>query len=357
VDRGPAGVELLLTLYALKMLYPKHLFLHRGNHEQDYVNKTYNFESQVLQKYNVELYDLIQDTFGQLPLGCVLSEKVFIIHGGLPEDTSLDVADFKKLPKLRDVPVGKNKTTKEEKIIEDLLWGDPRDRRGIKPSKRGAGVEWGPDITSSFMARNSLDLLVRSHELVAEGFQLTHDNQVMTIFSASYYCSSNTNKGAFLVFEDGSDFKAPSVVQFYSQAFSAKDNVLKSCVKETLEKLRERIFQNRHGLLLEFSQRDTELCGAVTPRDWCTAMATALAIQIEWSGMIAYLAKIEENGKILYVKFLDRYKIKRIKKDDEDEEEKEEKNNQEEAQAHDKRRVYEIVYGCKHNRRCLRCCR
>lgn len=85
-----------------------------------------------------------------------------------------------------------------EKLIQGILWSDPRgillkynnhwnnyasstDRKGTKTSKRGAGVEFGPDITAAFMARSNLDLIVRSHEMVEEGYKLTHDGCIMTV--------------------------------------------------------------------------------------------------------------------------------------------------------------------------------
>ena len=47
VDRGPAGIEVLITLYALKIAFPNNFYLNRGNHEQTRLNARYNFEDQV----------------------------------------------------------------------------------------------------------------------------------------------------------------------------------------------------------------------------------------------------------------------------------------------------------------------
>ena len=37
------------------------------------------------------------------------------------------------------------------------------------------------------------------HKCVQEGFEVTHDERVITLFSASRYCGKCTNKGAYLI--------------------------------------------------------------------------------------------------------------------------------------------------------------
>lgn len=47
MDRGSFSVEVILTLFAFKALYPQHLHLARGNHESKGMNKIYGFEGEV----------------------------------------------------------------------------------------------------------------------------------------------------------------------------------------------------------------------------------------------------------------------------------------------------------------------
>ena len=52
VDRGPKGCEIVATLCAFKVLYPKYVFLNRGNHEARAQNAWMGFDEELLGKYN-----------------------------------------------------------------------------------------------------------------------------------------------------------------------------------------------------------------------------------------------------------------------------------------------------------------
>lgn len=62
----------------------------------------------------------------------------------------------------------------------------------------------GPDITKTFLQKNGLELVVRSHEVKEEGYEVAHDGHLITVFSAPNYCDQMGNKGAFVKF-NGSD--------------------------------------------------------------------------------------------------------------------------------------------------------
>jgi len=105
----------------------------------------------------------------------------------------------------------RNRQPPDEGLMCELLWSDPQEFPGRAPSKRGVGVAFGPDVTHAFLAHNNLDLLVRSHEVKEEGYQVEADGKLITIFSAPNYCDSVGNKGALIRF--GSDM-VPKFIQF-----------------------------------------------------------------------------------------------------------------------------------------------
>ena len=93
----------------------------------------------------------------------------------------------------------------------ECLWSDPCDQDGRHPSKRGVGVQFGPDVAARFLDDNNLskfimvlsffaEMLVRSHEVKQEGFEYQKGGRVLTVFSAPNYCDQMGNKGAFIRF-------------------------------------------------------------------------------------------------------------------------------------------------------------
>jgi len=43
-------------------------------------------------------------------------------------------------------------------------------------------------VSHAFLNNNKLELLVRSHEMKQEGYEVEHEGKVITIFSAPNYC-------------------------------------------------------------------------------------------------------------------------------------------------------------------------
>ena len=154
IDRGAFGVETIITLMAFKILYPNHFFMNRGNHEDINVNNRYGFKIEVaFDKYDSEVYDYFSEFFRFLPLGHIVNNKIIVIHGGLFSKEGVTINELKKMNRNIDVPT--------EGLMTELLWSDPRDEKGWKPSDRGAGVYFGEDVTEKFLSENNLTLLIR----------------------------------------------------------------------------------------------------------------------------------------------------------------------------------------------------
>lgn len=65
--------------------------------------------------------------------------------------------------------------------VFDILWSDPQHNEGCQPNGlRGAGTYFGPDVTHSFLQKNKLVFLVRSHECKHDGYEMVHGGKVIS---------------------------------------------------------------------------------------------------------------------------------------------------------------------------------
>ncbi|WPH04250.1 serine/threonine-protein phosphatase t [Acrodontium crateriforme] len=199
VDRGSWSTEIALLLYAYKWLRPDKFFLNRGNHETDDMNRMYGFEGECKAKYNERVFKLFSESFSALPLATLIGDKYLTLHGGLFSDDNTSLDDIRKLNRHNQRQPG------QSGLMMEMLWTDPQTAPGRGPSKRGVGLQFGPDVTKRFCEKNGLDAIIRSHEVRMEGYEEEHDGKCITVFSAPKYCDSTENKGAYINIE--SDLK------------------------------------------------------------------------------------------------------------------------------------------------------
>lgn len=213
VDRGSWSTEVVLLLYAYKWLFPRAFFLNRGNHETDDMNRVYGFEGECKAKYNDRVFKLFSESFSALPLATLIASKFLTLHGGLFSDDKTSLDDIRKLNRHQQRQPG------QQGLMMEMLWTDPQTAPGRGPSKRGVGLQFGPDVTKRFCEANGLEAVIRSHEVRMEGYEVEHDGRCVTgelrrstsigrlmggliviglVFSAPKYCDATENKGAYI---------------------------------------------------------------------------------------------------------------------------------------------------------------
>jgi len=204
VDRGYFSVETVSLLFALKCRWPHRITILRGNHESRQITQVYGFYDECLRKYgNANAWRYFTNAFDSLPLCALVDKKIFCLHGGL-SPTLEELASIQQIDRKQEPPT--------DGPMCDLLWSDPQENTGWVLSFRGAGYNFGPDISKTFLHTNDMTKIARAHQLMPEGYSETHDEKVVTVFSAPNYCYKCGNQAAIMQIEsDGAD---PTYVKF-----------------------------------------------------------------------------------------------------------------------------------------------
>jgi diadenosine tetraphosphatase ApaH/serine/threonine PP2A family protein phosphatase len=196
VDRGINSCEVILLLLSLKLLYPEHLLLLRGNHESPSMARSYGFATECTEKYSPLLFWDIMDCFGALPIAAVVNGNL-CVHGGISHryETLDDIAQSEK-----------NFGGEVENVVVDLLWSDPSiDLDEFGPSPRGAGSLYGAVAVRRFLKRNRLQRIIRAHESCPKGYEFPfRDDTVVTIFSSYDYCGMSNDAAVAILSASGS---------------------------------------------------------------------------------------------------------------------------------------------------------
>ncbi|XP_030627747.1 serine/threonine-protein phosphatase with EF-hands 1 [Chanos chanos] len=427
VDRGKKSMEIIIILFAFLLLYPDHMHLNRGNHEDHIMNLRYGFTKEVMQKYKAhgrDILQLLQDVFSLLPVATVIDNKVLIVHGGISDNTDLDflssveryrVKSALRLPKrsldhlevvssrsssrqgrvglesprslgrssrasrkrkshltrqascssssssssssslcsprllsrntsrntLRNTAMNTPRNTprktpqhppspslpsptdmlqvpfldsimslappepsREEmewRQIVDLLWSDPKCQNGCSPNTfRGGGCYFGPDVTQRLLQKHGFCLLIRSHECKQEGYELCHDGQVITIFSASNYYEEGSNRGAYI--KIGPEL-VPRFFQ-YQVSRSTRKLTLHQRVSvaegSALKALQEKLFAHRSELMAGFQQYDKNNTGRISTGEWATVVESVLKMDLPWRTLRPRLVRLAPDGNVEY---------------------------------------------------------
>ncbi|XVF05069.1 hypothetical protein REPUB_Repub05bG0139600 [Reevesia pubescens] len=199
VDRGQHSLETITLLLALKVEYPNNVHLIRGNHEAADINALFGFRIECIERMGerdgIWAWHRINRLFNWLPLAALIEKKIICMHGGIGRSIN-HVEQIENLQRPITMEAGSI-------VLMDLLWSDPTENdsvEGLRPNARGPGlVTFGPDRVMEFCNNNDLQLIVRAHECVMDGFERFAQGHLITLFSATNYCGTANNAGAILV--------------------------------------------------------------------------------------------------------------------------------------------------------------
>ena len=194
VDRGKQSLETICLLLAYKIKFPNKVYLLRGNHESSVTNRIYGFYDECKRRYNVRLWRNFTELFNYLPVAALIDEKILCMHGGLSPDLR-NISSISEISRPTDIP--------DSGLLCDLLWSDPdKEVLEFDENDRGVSVVFGEKIVNEFNRRNDLDLIIRAHQVVDDGYEFFTQRQLITIFSAPNYCGEFDNSAGIMIIDE-----------------------------------------------------------------------------------------------------------------------------------------------------------
>ena len=148
----------------------------RGNHESSVTNRIYGFYDECKRRYNIRLWKSFTDLFNYLPVAALIDDKILCMHGGLSPD-------LKNIQSIQDI-------------------SRPTDIVDYDENDRGVSVIFGEKVVTDFNKKNDLDLIIRAHQVVDEGYEFFANRQLITIFSAPNYCGEFDNSAGIMIIDD-----------------------------------------------------------------------------------------------------------------------------------------------------------
>ncbi len=120
------------------------------------------------------VFKLFSESFSALPLATLVGKKYLVLHGGLFSNDNVTLDDIRKIDRHNQKQPG------QSGLMMEMLWTDPQTQPGRGPSKRGIGMQFGPDVTKKFCEKNGLEAIIRSHEVRMGGYEEEHDGKCIT---------------------------------------------------------------------------------------------------------------------------------------------------------------------------------
>ena len=191
VDRGKQSLETICLLLCYKIKFPEKVTLLRGNHESSVTNRIYD---ECKRRYNVKLWKSFTELFNYLPVAALIDDKILCMHGGLSPDLK-SIQNIQDISRPTDIP--------DTGLLCDLLWSDPdKEATDYDENDRGVSVIFGEKVVMDFNKKNDLDLIIRAHQVVDDGYEFFANRQLITIFSAPNYCGEFDNSAGIMIIDE-----------------------------------------------------------------------------------------------------------------------------------------------------------
>ena len=223
VDRGKNRLNVINLLIALEFLIPSNIIILKGNHElfiKDEKGKiqspmkgressAYFFtflnmmsEHEQYKKFFpnrfIEAYAFYFEKLLTMAILDFKDIKIVAVHGGIPRADLNTVNYYDNLDNLDELFIEGKRDNIGMSLRNNLLWSDPYDR--IESGFRNTSLsrfKFSKNQFISFCKKFNIDMIVRAHEALDDGYKTYYDNRLISVFSTGGKdLDGNTNKNS-----------------------------------------------------------------------------------------------------------------------------------------------------------------
>ncbi|EAX88446.1 Ser/Thr protein phosphatase, putative [Trichomonas vaginalis G3] len=188
IDDGDFSLETITFILALKVVYPRNIYIIRGKNEFEQVAKGRTFFNEIQEYYpqSTNLFDRFMTAFSYLPIAAIFFQNIFCIHGGL-------FPEFTQVQQL--LSVQRPLTTIDSSNL-GIFFSEPSTH--IKDYyQRNSRYVFGEAAFEKFMKLNELTLFVRTSSPLNAGYMYQFEEKLLTL-----------TKSAVLAVFGSNDYKA-----------------------------------------------------------------------------------------------------------------------------------------------------
>jgi hypothetical protein len=210
VDRGNSHLKILERLLIIKYLFPKRIFLLRGNHDGGKINEDGSIELpyRVLTEDEDDSYfplyvrslslknetmnpDLLKnyldlfETLSYIALVNLEKDTIMSVHGGIPRPNVENIDFYGYINSIKDLTDETLIDNLDRTMCQNIMWSDPY--KGDEYRENVGRYHYKVEHLLNFMEKFKVDFLVRGHEPVEDGYRYDLDDNVITIFSSGIW--------------------------------------------------------------------------------------------------------------------------------------------------------------------------
>lgn len=225
VDRGKSHIKLLGHILILKYIFPRNIFLLKGNHdggsinggkvklwvrkpeaesEEDYFLMYMNNLSNSNRTLNSSIINKYLEFFNSLcNIAFIMHKRISImaVHGGIPRPKIEDLNFYSYIRCISDLTDESITDNIDRTIVQNILWSDPY--RGVGDLREDSGrFRFTLQHFREFKKNIGFDILIRGHEAEEEGIRKHFNDKLITIFSSGRILEKGININNETAYED-----------------------------------------------------------------------------------------------------------------------------------------------------------